>query len=111
MTLEEIKEIIEKRKDLAVYEERSVSNDYYEIVFYTKDSEEWNRILENILGAAAKPAGKEPSEKDVELTKEYGGVRDNQALYKKQFGDVIVVAMFWPWQDEVRTTLKIGFVK
>ena len=111
MTLKEVREIIERCKTLDIYEERLTSDNYYEFVFYTKDTKKWDSLIESALGAAVKPTGEEPGEEHVELTKKYGGVRGNQVLYGKQFGDTIVIAMFWPWQDEVRTTLKIAFIK
>ncbi len=106
-----LKEIVKKCKTLDIYEERVSSSDYYEIVFYTKDIAEWTRLFEGILGAAVKPVGEEPIEEDAELTKKYGGVRGSQPLYRKRFGNITVIAMFWPWQDKVRTTLKIVFIK
>ena len=106
----ELKEIIAKYKTLNIYEERFIADDYYEIVFYTKDNDQWFKLCTEILGPVAKPAGVAPSKEDVELTKKYGGVRDNQILFKKQVGDTICLAMFWPWQDEVRITLKVAFI-
>jgi len=106
----ELREIIEKYKTLNIYEERFVADDYYEIVFYTKDNDQWSKLCVEILGPAAKPAGTAPSKEDSKLTQKYGGVRESQTLFKKQIGDTIVLAMFWPWQDEVRTTLKVAFI-
>lgn len=111
MTLKEVREVIERCKALYPHEERLTSENYYEFVFYAKDAKDWSSLIESALGSAVKPAGEEPDEEHTELTKKYGGVRGNQVLYGKQFGDTIVVAMFWPWQDEVRTTLKIAFIK
>lgn len=106
----ELREIIEKYKTLNIYEERFVADNYYEIVFYTKDSGQWIKLCAEILGPVAKPAGTAPSKEDAELTQKYGGVRENQTLFKKQIGNTIVLAMFWPWQDEVRTTLKVALI-
>ena len=106
----ELKEIIEKCKVLDIYEERFVADNYYEIVSYAKDKEKWIKLFTEILGPATKPVGTVPSKEDIELTQKYGGVRENQTLFKKQIGNTIVLAMFWPWQDEVRTTLKVAFI-
>jgi len=106
----ELKEIIEKCKTLNIYEERFVADNYYEIVFYTKDNDQWAKLFTEILGPVVKQVGIGPSKEDAELTQKYGGVRDNQTLFKKQVGNTIIAAMFWPWQDEVRTTLKVAFI-
>jgi len=106
-----IKEIFEKCKTLNIYEERSFDDGYLELVFYTKETEQWDKVLVDILGSAVKPAGRKPAPDDLELTKEFGGVYDNQTLYKKEFDNGVIVAMFWPWQDAVRTTLKVALVK
>ena len=106
----EIKEVIEKCKTLNVYEERFVADNYYEIVFYTKDNDQWLKLFTELLGPVKKAVGIAPSQEDAELTKKYGGVRENQTLFTKEAGNTIVAAMFWPWQDEVRTTLKIAFI-
>jgi len=106
----ELKEIIEKCKTLNIYEERFITDNYYEIVFYTKDNDQWIKLFTEILGPAANPAGAVPSEEDTELTKKYGGVRDDQTLFKKKVGNPGVAVMFWPWQDGVRTTLKVALI-
>lgn len=106
-----IKEIFEKCSKLNIYEERTVSSDYLELVFYTKETDQWNKLMVDILGEVVKPAGKKPTPADSELAKEYGGVYDNQTLFKKDFDEGTVLAMFWPWQDSVRTTLKLAFIK
>ena len=106
----ELREIIGKFKNLRIYEERFFADNYYEVVFYTKDNDRWFKLFTELLGPAIKPAGVAPSEEDIMLTKKYGGIRVNQTLFKGVMGNTTAVAMFWPWQDEVRTTLKIAFV-
>lgn len=106
-----IKEIIEKYSTLRVSEKRGSSRDYDERVFYNEDIDKWNKIFFEIFGAAAKPAGAQPTDDDLNLTENYGGIQDNQTLFKKEFDDAIVVVMLWPWQDDVHTTLKTALLK
>lgn len=106
-----IKEIRERCGKLSVHEEREVSDDYAELVFYNKDLNEWNKALIDTLGPAIKPAGVEPTKENLRLTENYGGIYDNQTLFKKDFGNVSVLAMFWPWQDNTHTTLKVALLK
>lgn len=105
------KDIIAKCSNLDISEQRSTAEDYSELVFFNKEQEEWNRILTEILGEAKKPAGKDPSEEDDSLTEEYGGIFTNQTLFQKDFDTVTVIAMVWPWQDGVHTTLKVAVIK
>ncbi len=65
----ELKEIIEKFKNLGVYEERFFADNYCDVVFSTKDNDRWIKIFIEILGPAVKPAGIAPSEEHTELTK------------------------------------------
>ena len=106
-----LKEIIEKCGTLPTCEERCIGDEFCEIVFYSKDTDEWNKIVADFLGHAIKPAGMEPTEDDRYLTRDYGGTWPNQTVFKKDFGDVTVIAMFWPWQDGIHTTLKIALSK
>ena len=106
-----LKEVVEKCSKLGVDEQRCVSDEYVELVFFNKEIEQWNGMLTDALGPAVKPAGTQPTEGDLHLTKDYGGIHDNQTLFKKDFGDAIAIAMLWPWQDETHTTLKIALLK
>ena len=101
------KAIIEQCQGLEICEQREVADDYAEVVFLNQQQAQWDQKLVQLLGQPAKPAGKEPSAEDTELTKDFGGVFDDQVLYKKDFGAHKVIAMFWPWQDQTHTTLKI----
>lgn len=103
-------EILEKYSDLSIEERRCISDDYVWLVFYNKEMEKWNKVFNNILGPALKAAGRAPTAEDMSLTEEYGGIRRNQTLFKKEFDDAVVIAMFWPWQDNIRTTLKMVLV-
>lgn len=105
------KDLIEKVKDLEIKEVRSVSDEYAEAVFFTKDTDDWIRVLSEELDEPAKPAGEEPSEGDSNLTEDHGGIFTNQTLFKKKFDDGLLLAMFWPWQDNTHTTLKIAFTR
>ena len=103
-----LKEIIEKCEKLNISEKREATDNYYEAVFSTKDTDQWNNALSEILGPAVKPAGTKPNKEDQRLTRQLGGIYENQTLFKKEFDSSIIIAMFWPWQDGEHTTLKIA---
>lgn len=105
------KEIIEKCAKLDVDEKRELSDDYAELVFFNKQLDEWTEALTSVLGPAAKPCGVKPTQDDLRLTEDCGGIYENQTLFKKEFADLTVIAMLWPWQDKIHTTLKVALLK
>jgi hypothetical protein len=105
-----LREIIEKCSTLSVHEERCLNDEYGELVFYNREIDEWKKILADIFGPAIKPAGVKPTQDDLHLTKEYGGVWVDQTLFKKEFDDYTVIAMFWPWGNNIHTTLKMALL-
>jgi len=92
-------------------ERRSNDEDFKELVFFNKDLGQWAAILEETFGPACKPAGKEPTKDDKNMTKNFGGVHSGQTLYKGKDGDQIIIAMLWPWGDKQHTTLKMAIFK
>jgi hypothetical protein len=105
------KEIIKKCSMLEIYDKRSVTDEYVELVFYSKEIDKWNRIFADVLGPAIKPPGIKPTEDDLHLTKDYGGIWGDQTLFKKDFNNTTIISMFWPWQDNIHTTLKTVLIK
>lgn len=105
-----LEKILEKCRHLEIYEQRSRNDDYCEIVFFSRDAGQWDRILTGILGTARKSAGDAPSEADLALTRHTGGIRLDQTLFEKEFEQGTVIAKFWPWQDGLHTTLKMALL-
>ena len=106
-----LKEIIEKCLKFDIYEKRDITDEYCEIVFHNKDKDELEKTLTGILGAAVKGPKAKPATQDALITKNYGGIHNDQTLFKKEFEDGIVIAMLWPWQDGAHTTLKASLIK
>lgn len=106
-----LKKIIEACGTLKIQEKRCISDTYCELVFYSKDTDEWNKKFDEAFGRAKKPAGEKITKEDLRLTEHYGGIRDDQTLYKKEFENTTLIAMFWPWQDGLHTTLKMAVLE
>ena len=106
-----LNEIIKRYDMLSSQEKRRSTEDYDERVFYNKDIDEWNKVFTDIFGPPTKPTGTIPTEDDLDLARDYGGIWINQTLFKKESDNVVVVAMLWPWQDKVHTTLKTILLK
>ena len=107
MTLDDI---IVQARDLGIFERRSLSDEYCELVFFSRDLDAWLRILTGSLGEPRKPAGREPTKADLGLTSQTGGIRVNQTLFEKELGERTIIAKIWPWDDERYMTLKMAML-
>jgi hypothetical protein len=105
-----LQEVFKHLAHLEVTQTRVMQEDYIELVFLNRDFDAWHQILVTNLGEPRKPAGLEPNASDQELTSGTGGIRTNQTLFERCFGQETVIAKFWPWQDEVHTTLKMAIL-
>ncbi len=105
-----VSDIVKKSSKLRVYEKRDITDRYGELVFFTKETDQWSGFLAEILGPAVKPQGTAPTRDDMRVAENFGGIRANQVLFKKESGKETVIAMFWPWQDDVHTTLKLAVI-
>ena len=106
-----LKVILEEFGMPSVREVRRATDEYAEIVFYNEKLGEIDAVLRGMLGTPRKPAGLEPSSDDLNLTREYGGIWLNQTLFVGAYEGCEVMAMYWPWEDEVHTTLKMAYLK
>lgn len=106
-----LQEIIDRLGISHVHEVRHITDEYGELVVDNKDIEEWNRRFSDILGSPIKPAGVRPSKDDLNLTKNYGGIWASQTLFKKEYDDFTLIAMYWPWQDGAHVTVKMAHLR
>lgn len=107
----ELREITDCFSDLKVVERRCISEDFVEIVFFSEEVDEWHRILKAFLDDPVKPKNQEPSEKDLAITANTGGIRLDQTLFEKKFEDTAIIAKFWPWKDNIHITLRMALLR
>ncbi len=105
-----LNEIISCCNEFTIHEKRCVTDEFIELVFPNAEIGEWQRVLTAFLGPPSKPEGQEPSEKDMALTANTGGIRIDQTLYENEFEEGVIIAKFWPWQDNVHTTLRMALL-
>jgi hypothetical protein len=105
MTLDDI---LLQAKELGIYERRSLSDEYCELVFFSRDLDAWFGILTSSLGEPRKPPGREPTKEDLGITSQTGGIWINQTLFEKELGEKTIIAKIWPWDDERYMTLKMA---
>ena len=105
-----IKEIIQQCGHLKIVEKRSETDEFADLVISNDEIDEWHNILSRLLDAPRKPKGQPPNEADLQITANTGGIRTNQTLFEKEFGDTTVIAKFWPWGNGKLTTLRMALL-
>jgi hypothetical protein len=103
-----LREIVNRSQGLTIHEMRCDQDDYYEVVILSSEIQSWEKILTSVLGLPRKPKGVKPTEDDLNLTRASGGIRLNQTLFERSFGDYTIIAKFWPWDDDEHITLKMA---
>ncbi len=84
---------------------REDRDNYFEAVVVKEELAKLTAQLEKFLGSAISSLQLSPQV--WKSLKEFGGVRPGQVLYLKAGANDTVIAMLWPWNDSVRTTVKI----
>jgi len=102
-----LQKFIENCRELSIDEIRSSQDDQFEAVFFTRDIADWLKALEPFIGEPKKGEGVKPTREDKKVSSRYGGIWKEQTLFYKDCENGRIVAMFWPWQDSQRTTLKM----
>lgn len=102
----------------SICEVRKNSENYEEIVFFSKDTPAWNGILSEKLGPALISAEtKDIEDSSVETPSlnvdaalkhadSFGGISKGQTLYYGTYNSTVILIMLWPWQDKTHVTLK-----
>lgn len=103
------KDIVSKLTSLSISEKRQITDEYGEIVVL--NTPELDKLLIDTFGPAIKKYSEKPNTEALNLTKQYGGIRNNQALFRLNFATHVLVAMLWPWDDKQHITVKIAAIK
>jgi len=86
---------------------RTDCDNFFEGVIIKEELQKLNTQLKSFLGEPVYPSkNRLPKTVQVEVDG-FGGITPGQTLYYKNSGSEAIYAMLWPWQDGVRTTLKI----
>lgn len=106
-----LNEIFERCNHLTIYDQRCVTDEFIELVFYNKDLQDWYQSITSILGEPCKAQNCEPNANDLKLTARTGGIRFEQTLFEKTFEEGTIIAKFWPWHDDIHTTLRVALLQ
>ncbi len=86
---------------------RTDCDNYFEAVLIKGEISALNERLKTFFGEPAWPSKNRMNFRMQELIKGFGGIMPGQTLYFKDDRDESIFAMLWPWQDGLRTTVKI----
>lgn len=81
--------------------------EYAQLVFDRRDMAAWYQGVQDLFGPAVKTEDQPVTDELVRLTHDFGGIFDHQTLFCMEQENQRILAMFWPWRDNRRVTLKI----
>lgn len=96
-------------KTIAFEQVRLDTDTYLEAVILNKHMAALSALLDKFLGVPIYPSPPDLPQQVQDAIKSYGGIGQGQMLYLKADGQDAIFAMLWPWQDKVRTTLKLVY--
>jgi hypothetical protein len=102
-----IDEVMRKAKKIEHEQTRRESEDYLEMVMFSRSMSDLGQLFEGYFGPALKRSGEEPPAEAEQLTNRYGGIAKDQVLYHAERDSARHLAMVWPWADGKRMTVKI----
>jgi hypothetical protein len=99
-----------KLKSIGLDNTRVDNDDYFEAVIKKDSVSKVVQILEGLLGKAVWPSQNKVPKEAERTVKNLGGLRRDQMLFFLNENGISLFAMFWPWQDGERITIKMGKV-
>ena len=117
-----LEDLVGKELYEVLIEIRDNSDIYEEIVLLKKDLPGWNKALSEKLGPplisteeydilnASEDVLASKIDLALESANRFGGIDEGQTLYHGVYDSTVVLIMIWPWQDNVKVTLKKAIV-
>ena len=103
----EFNEVKSEVKDLVFESLRTDCDNYFEAVVIKEEVSKLSEKLQRSFGSPAWPSKNRLAFQAQEAVKGFGGIMPGQTLYFRSEGVSSIFAMLWPWQDGMRTTVKI----
>ncbi len=100
--------LLNEIRKIPVFESRIDEEDMKEFVIESNQITPLHLILQEFFGKEFKSPGQNPSLEDKRHAARWGGVRQYQTLYYNENLGFQNCAMFWPWNDGDRCTVKIA---
>jgi hypothetical protein len=103
-------DVISKFRDLQPCQKKyhvDRQGEYARLVFERRDMTAWYQALQDLLGPPVKTESQPVTDELIQLTRDFGEIFDHQTLFCMEKQNQRILAMFWPWRDNQRVTLKI----
>ncbi|MDP8218336.1 MAG: hypothetical protein P9M03_06395 [Candidatus Theseobacter exili] len=100
-------ELLDKLSKIHFEEKRNDSPHLYEFVIIKEQLDQVKSCMESFFGPAIKIENQNPSRQTTDLTKSHGGIRKEQSCYFLNYDGNEYLALFWPWSDGKRITVKL----
>ena len=108
----ELIDLIYEMKDLRTHSRSYHVDDqgeYGELVIFSEDLPQWASAIAHHLGEPVKTPEDPVTPSLTALTEPFGELFDHQTLYLKETPGLRILAMIWPWRDNLHTTVKLIF--
>ena len=101
-----------------IFESRTDTDSYEEVVILSKDLSAWNESFTEKLGPpliSTEEIEIVGSSEDVlsskinvalEFADSFGGIGEGQTLYHGTYDSAVILIMIWPWQNNINVTIK-----
>lgn len=102
--------LISKFRDLKPHQHKyhfDSRGEYAQLVFDRRDWPQWYQGIQDLLGPPIKTEGQAVTDELLRLTEDFGEIFDHQTLFCAEKENQRILAMFWPWRDSDRVTLKL----
>jgi len=103
----EFQDMLDKIKSIPLLQLQQQEDRFFGAVMRTEQLNILQPLLTSFFGLPLKPPSGQVTVEVANLTRPYGGIRENQTLYFKTQQDRQILAMIWPWNDGSNFTLKI----
>lgn len=96
----------------SIFESRTDTDSYEEIVILSKDLSAWKANLTEKLGppliSTEEYDNQDSSAIDaaLRLAEPFGGIGEGQTLYHGTYDSTAMLIMIWPWQNNINVTIK-----
>ncbi len=103
-------DLISTFQDLELHQQKyhfDSRGEYAQLVIDHRDWPQWYQRIQDLLGPPIKTEDQPVTDELVRLTEDFGEIFDHQTLFCVERENRRILAMFWPWRDSDRVTLKL----
>lgn len=100
-------DVMNSCSELKKSEVRNIDEESADFVVANETLSLWQQKFNDLLGTPIKQPHESAKFEAKAISKPFGGIQKDQTLYARQFTDHCIITMFWPWQNNKFTTIKV----